>query len=206
MRKIVFLGLLLLVAPPAMADLFFADLGTAAPPATLGGYTMTAFGADGRGLVDVTTVASPLGGDVSFDRAMSHRTVPGSWATWSHGYTGDVYWTNGATDVTLTMPSDVGAFYLYGEPNPFDVYQMMATAQDGTTSGWINVSGSSGAHGFGFYGTGGSLITSIQVRSTVDFAVGEFGIAAGAPVPAPGAVLLIGLGLASIGWIKRRLA
>ncbi len=75
------------------------------------------------------------------------------------------------------MPPDTGAFYFYAEPNPFGVFLITATADDGTTSGPVSVEGHSGAKYYGFYGTDGSHITSISVTSAVDFAVGEFGIA-----------------------------
>src|SRR5437879_3268828 len=71
---------------------FDGSPGTAAPPANLGGYAMTAFPADPQAdSTDVTTVAGPTG-TLTFTAAVSHRTVPSSWSTWSHGYTGDVYW------------------------------------------------------------------------------------------------------------------
>jgi hypothetical protein len=164
------------------AIVFDGAPGTAAPPATLGPYTMTPFGADPQPLfTDVTSVASPLGGSVGFSPALNHRQIGAGWATWSHGYTGDVYYTNGGTSVTMTMPANTVAFYFYAEPNPFAVFNITATAQDGTTSGPIPVDGNAGATYFGFYATAPDTIASITVSSTVDFAVGEFGIAANSP-------------------------
>src|SRR5262245_24747122 len=64
---------------------FDGSPGTAAPPATLGPYTMTAFPADGRPIgAAVTTVPSPLGGDVGLSPAASHRRIGAGWASWSH--------------------------------------------------------------------------------------------------------------------------
>lgn len=155
--------------------------GTAAPPATLGPYTMMPFPADPTPeLTILSSIPSPLGGSLGFTGDVDHRIVTSSWGTWSHGYTGDVYWTQGATSLTLTMPPDTGAFYFYAEPNPFAVFLITATADDGTTSGPIAVDGSSGAKYYGFYGTSGANIVSIDVTSDpsnpVNFAVGEFGI------------------------------
>jgi hypothetical protein len=168
-------------APPIVFD---GSPGTGPPPATLGPYTMTAFGPDPQPVNEgpvVTSVNGPTG-TVSFSPPLTHSTVGNGWATWSHGYTGDVYWTTGST-ITMTLPEGTRAFYFYAEPNTFDVFEVTATAQDGTTSGPIQVQGNSGAKYFGFYATGTPNIESIAVTTTdtTGFAVGEFGIATAAP-------------------------
>ena len=112
---------------------FDGSPGTAAPPATLGGYTMVPFGDDTRAVPgSVTTVPGP-DGDVTFEATKGHADIPIGWATWSHGYTGDVYSTSGTT-TTMTLPANTVAFYFYGEPNVFSTFTMTATADDGTTS------------------------------------------------------------------------
>jgi Ca2+-binding RTX toxin-like protein len=162
----------------AFADITFdGSPGTGPPPPTLGGYPMTPFPPDARPLFqNVSGVPSPLGGTVGFSPVLNHRRIGNGWATWSHGYTGDVYYTNGALSATLTMPANTLAFYLYAEPNPFAVINITATANDGTTSGPVPVNGAAGAQYFGFYATNGQTLASITVTSTTDFAVGEFGI------------------------------
>ncbi len=180
-------------AGAAQAQIAVADLGTGAPPATLGGFNMLAFGADPRPLFndvnDITTADGAPFGTLGFGAAVNHRQIGAGWATWSHGYTGDVYYTNGATSLSLALPAGTGAFYFYVEGNPFDVRSFTATADDGTTL-TFDVNGNAGARGYGFWTTGGSL-TSISVSSDVDFAIGEFGAAR---IPAPGAAALLGLG------------
>ena len=180
-------------AGAANAQITAVDLGTGAPPATVGSFAMTAFGDDTRPIfsdvLDVTAADGAPFGAITFSTAVNHREIGSGWATWSHGYTGDVYYTNGATNITIGMPAGTGAFYFYAEPNPFDVFTITATADDGASLA-LAVSGNAGANGYGFY-TSGAPIASITISSDVDFAIGEFGIA---QVPAPGAAALMGLG------------
>ena len=156
---------------------FDASPGTGAPPATLGPYPMTPFGLDSQPFGFVTGVTGPSG-DVAFSPALDHVRIGQGWATWSHGYAGDVYPTFGGLSATLALPSGTSAFYFYAEPNPFAVFNITAVAQDGTSSGPIAVDGFAGAQYFGFYSTGSEHIASINISSNVDFAIGEFGIGA----------------------------
>jgi hypothetical protein len=156
---------------------FDGSPGTAAPPATLGPYTMTQFGPDGRTLGESVSDVSDPAGTIGFTPSLTHARVTQGWATWSHGYTGDVYSTGGTT-ITITLPAGTKAFYFYAEPQQFAVFSVEATAQDGTTSGPIPVQGNSGAQYFGFYGNGSATLSSITVTTAdpTGFAVGEFGI------------------------------
>ena len=82
--------------------------------------------------------------------------------------------------VVMTLPPNTGAFYFYAEPNSFALFNVTATAQDGTTSGPIPVQGQAGAQYFGFYSTFLVPLATIQVDvapGAGGFAVGEFGIA-----------------------------
>jgi PASTA domain len=87
--------------------------------------------------------------------------------------------------MTFTLPPGTKAFYFYAQPvggfgdaRP-QPWPMSATAQDGTTSGTISVAelALGGAQYFGFYTDGSVDLTSIRVDSSIDFFVGEFGIA-----------------------------
>lgn len=171
--------LLLFLATPALAGVTFdGSPGTAAPPSTLGGYTMTAFGDDTRANGSNVSDAPGPNGDISFDPSLNHRSIGSGWATWSHGYTGDVYVTGG-TSIEITMPANTLAFYFYAEPNVFSTFSMEATADDGTTSGPVSVNGFAGAKYFGFYADGGDKIVSITITApsaAAGFAIGEFGI------------------------------
>jgi hypothetical protein len=157
---------------------FDGSPGTAAPPATLGGYTMTPFGPDPQPTGTTVTGVSDPAGTITFSQPLIHSTVGNGWSTWSHGYTGDVYWNTDGSPITITMPAGTKAFYLYAEPNTFDVFDVQATAQDGTTSGPVPVQGNSGARYFGFSGTGDAEIATITVTTTdtTGIGIGEFGI------------------------------
>jgi hypothetical protein len=152
--------------------------GTGAPPSKLGPYTTQPFSADSQAPVtDVAGVSGPTG-EISFSPALAHYQVGNTWATWSNGYTGDVYATGSAESATVTLPAGTEAFYLYAEPDEFETFKVTATAQDGTSSGPVNVQGESGATYFGFYGTGAATISTITITTAGnDFAIGEFGIA-----------------------------
>jgi hypothetical protein len=162
---------------------FDGSPGTAAPPTTLGPYTMTPFGLDSQGIgANVPGVSGPTG-TIGFSPVLNHDRIGQGWNTWSHGYTGDVYDTfdSGAPDptqATITLPPGTKAFYFYAEPQNFGLFSVEATAQDGTTSGPIDVEGNSGAQYFGFYGTGTATLSSITVTTAdpTGFAVGQFGI------------------------------
>ncbi len=173
-------ALTIAVGTARAAVTFDGSPGTAAPPATLGGYTMTPFADDPRPLLNnVSSVPAPTGGSVGFSPDLQHHKIGSIWSTWSHGYTGDVYSTGG-TSITMTMPANTVAFYFYAEPNLFGVFNITATSDSGTTSGAVPVEGNSGAKYFGFYATGGDTIVSITVTAVAGasgFAVGEFGIA-----------------------------
>ena len=55
----------------------------------------------------VTGVTDPAG-TIGFSQAVMHRIAGTCWATWSNGYTGDVYATDSSLDVstvTMTLPA-----------------------------------------------------------------------------------------------------
>ena len=181
------IAFVILIAPAANAEVIGVIGGTGAPAPTLGPYQMTPFPPDPRPVFDfVTSVPSPLGGELGFSIPMSHRRIGEGWSTWSHGYTGDVYYTYSQSEVTIELPGGTLAFYFYVEPTVFGIASFSATVDDGT-SVEQNAMGSAGAAYFGFFvdDPGDPPIESITVVNitTYDFAIGEFGISAGAPAP-----------------------
>jgi hypothetical protein len=195
------LAAVVLCASTAWGEVLYdAGPGSGASSGMLGGHTMTSFPLDERPVFeDVASVPSPLGGELGFSIPMSHRRIGSGWGTWSHGYSGDVYYSNGQTGVTLAMPPDTAAFEFYVEPNPFSLQSFTAVSDDGTSSGVFTAHGSSGATYVGFYGTDGSVISSIALSGSSDFSVGEFAIAA---VPEPGAFVLSAF--ACLALLRRR--
>jgi len=169
---------------PVCEILFDGSPGTSAPPGTLGPFTMTPFPDDPRPVYDdVLDVPAPGGGTIDFSIPLSHREIGSGWATWSHGYTGDVYFTDVDPEVTVFMPGNTVAFYFYVEPNTFAEFEFEAVADTGTTSGKVFIQGSAGAKYFGFYMKDRGVIRHITITNTDGgangFAIGEFGIARG---------------------------
>jgi hypothetical protein len=181
--------------------------GTASPSASLGPYTMVSFPSDTQssGYTPVSSVESPLGGFVVFNSPLLHAITPGEWLTWSHGYNGDVYYSASDKSITMTMPEGTSAFYFYAQPNSFSMHTISVNVNDGINAGIeINqdVEGYQGASYYGFYGTDGSMVSSITVTcETADFAIGEFGIAS---VPAPGGICLGFIGMNFFMWLRRK--
>jgi subtilase family serine protease len=161
---------------------FAGSPGTGAPPAKLGPDTITKFGKDAQPVDVFTSGVDGPAGEVDFAPDLEHLTVGDGWTTWSHGYTGDVYFSDKgdvATSITLTLPVGTKAFYLYAEPADFADFTVQAVAQNGTSSGPVTVNGEAGARYFGFYAVNGYQLRTITISCSEDFAIGEFGISPG---------------------------
>jgi len=201
---------LLAFAAAANAAIVGVALGSGArtDPMPLGPFSLKLLPADTTAVFStVTSVPGtpPLTGPVGFSFGLSHRKIGSGWATWSPGspatWDKSVYYTNLQGSVTMNLPAGTAAFAFYAEPNPFGQYTFTVTANDGTKI-VQDAHGSSGAAGFGFYGTGGTLITSITAAitgpSVTDFAIGEFYGA----VPEPTSLGLLAVG--ALALLRRR--
>jgi len=214
---LVILGAFLILAPVGRAEITFVNLGLTAPPPVLGTIPVARFDpapqsalADGAAPTNIP--GCPIPGQLTLSANLTKQTVPDSWLTWSHGYTGPVFAGWFRTNITLHLPTNTTAFYFYIEPERWGNYAITATANDGTSSGPIMVAGSAGANGFGFYtGSETQTIAMIHIvveRTAYGFAIGEFGIStAAAQIPTLTewglgimALLLAGLALRKTGF------
>ena len=130
----------------------------------------------------------------TFNTQMYTLTAGASWRSslWAGGtYGGRVYYSYGASTVTIALPAPHDAIYFYATPNEHGTFLMEATATDGsqTSSGPVTVTTSAPGWGpsgqyFGFYGTGGENIETVTVSYVDtagyfrDFAVGNFALSA----------------------------
>ena len=164
----------------ANADILFQNLGTSAPPTTLGSHVVTPFDQTPQALIadgtDLNSIpGGPNGETLGISPLAKKRNVPTTWGTWSHGYVGAVYRVTG-NQIALTLPVNTGAFYFYAEPDS-GTLNLTATTDTGVTSPSLAVGSSAAANGFAFYATAGESIASVTITASGDFfAVGEFGI------------------------------
>jgi hypothetical protein len=184
------LAVCLVLTPTALGEIVFdGSPGTGSPPATLGGYEMTSFPLDDRPIWDdVTSVPSPLGGELSFSSPMNHRRLGDGWSYVGHGYSGDVYF-GVLPSLTLNMPPGTTAFYFYVSSGGFTNFEV--TAEDGTTTGPMADKWDLPSSFIGFYATDGDTIGSL----TIDASIYEFGLAdLGIAVPEPAAWMVFAIG------------
>ena len=185
-------GIMLAVASfTANADILFQNLGTSAPPATVGSHSMTPFDQAAQAAIPfdtaVTTIpGSPVPGDLLTSFPANRRAVGIGWATaWSHGYTGPIFFVQSNT-TTLTLPPNTQAFSFYIEGNTYGTNTFTITTNSGATSGPVQsyTGGNNGAAGFAVYTTAGETISTITISNIGDvpyreFSIGEFSISAG---------------------------
>ena len=85
--------------PPCGWGLLDYLFGTDAPPSSLCGLEMSPFPPDEAAAYGLSTHPRRawFRDEIGFSPAVSHRRIGSGWMSWSHGYTGDVYYTNGAS-------------------------------------------------------------------------------------------------------------
>ncbi len=182
--------------------IFDGSPGSAAPPATLGPYTVTPFPPDPQPVMnwatDVPATSAGLAGPCLrfepnpvytnwlLNHVLFNDTYFSSTAVWGHGYAGDAYIMQsfggeGCPDqLVMTLPPDTYAFYFYGHAYSGSM-TMTVTAND-TSFEPVALSATEGAKYFGFYSADTPISTiTIDVPAHCTWAVGEFGIYMGEP-------------------------
>jgi len=191
MRRILVSVIFLTLATAANAAVVATDLGTTAPPATLGPFTMTSMaisGPDGTTLSSLTDGTYTLG----FSPSLTTSTVPTGWITWSHGATPRVLYFVWATSspgpFTVTATPPVVGIQLYLEPANTGPFSLTVDAYSGASllaSQTISVNGNAGANGYGFHTTAGEQLDRLVITlpdAAGGFAIGEIARANGTAV------------------------
>ncbi len=163
--------------------------GAAPPPAVLGSYAMTPFpDFDGGPIFErIRSVASPLGGQISFNQNMERRKA-GPWST-GHDWDGNTYMAvDIITEVEMSLPAEARAFYFYGISPTGGISRLRVTSQTGESVVQLSTS-FGGARGFGLYVTDpAEVLTTVRISTDafINIFVGEFGIAIPEPATAVG--------------------
>ncbi len=183
-----------LFAVPAQAAVHFVNLGTAAPPGTVGGIAVIPFNEAAQSAIpdftNVTTIPGcPIPGSLTSTPDLTKRDLQNSYnSNWGHGYHGPIFLTASTSNsATFTLPAGTKAVYFYAQPAQGGTHTITAVTGSGTSSGPIAVTTygagvpGSAANGFGFYADGGDSIATITIstNSIAGLAFGEFGISAG---------------------------
>jgi len=186
-----------LSAARAGASVVFVNLGTAAPPSTVGMFAVTPYSLDQQtaipNLTNVSVIpGSPIAPDTTTSFPVQKRTVGDGWTSWSHGYTGPVFFTVPIVPPLMLTIAPAKAFYVYVEPATFgQPFAVTVTTNAGGSSGSVLVDAAGGATGFAFYTTAGESITSVTIdadSAAQGFAFAELGLgnsAAATPSPTP---------------------
>ncbi len=174
----------------ANAGITFTNLGTAAPPATVGPYVMTAFDTAPQAAIDDFSVGiinipgSPIPGTLGVNPGVQKYTAGDTWGSpWAHGYAGPVFYSS-QQQITLTLPANTHAFYFYTQGNYYGTNTFTATTDSGASSGPVSVLTDpevDGSVGFAFNATAGETLATITISAPAagGFAVAEFGVDTG---------------------------
>lgn len=150
------------------------------------------------GVTTIPGVPSPATGSLTVAPGVQKQTMPGTWTSiWANGYTGPIFFTQGAQTITLTLPPRTTAFYVFAEQNVYGTFDITATTDSGATSGAVTVVGVAtppavnSIPGIGFLTTTpGEAIQTITIdveAGSNGFAIALFAMAQAPAAPTPGA-------------------
>lgn len=185
-----------LAATPAKAVTMYTDL--ASWEAAVSSWSETT--SYGSNFSDISSYTLNGGVTVAGD-TVEVLQIGNGWSTWSGGYTGQVLWTLGSDSYDGSLSGSVKGFGLFAEPNPFATYSITLETSGGSVSQLVN--GSGGAAFFGWVGPG---VTSFEVSSSVDFAIGDHFVSSGVPEPSTWAMMLVGFAGLSFAAYRRKVA
>jgi hypothetical protein len=189
--SILCLGLAAAAAPQLGAATHGLLLGTAPPPAFLGGIPVIPFDlAPQEQIPDHTEVLEIPGaptGPIPVNDVLEKLTVPTTFPSWSHGYTGPVFakippMSEGTEpNRELTLPAGTRAFYLYLQVVAKGPENVSVRSGDAVLGAVVDPDG--GATGFAFYTDDPDEFLSEIVINRFDFGLAELGIGGeGVPV------------------------
>lgn len=155
---------------------------------------------------------------IDFSHVREVHTVPsGGWSTWSSPpdsetdaprvLTADNY-NSSLSSLTLTFSNPVNIFGVEAEGDPFDIRTFTASFFNGINlvgSFTRDINGAAGARLLAASASGGDIFTSVTISTNVDFALAQFRYSlASASIPEPGSLALLSIGIATVGFLRRR--
>lgn len=168
------------------------------PPSSLGPYAVQVSTDDPRPVgTEVPGTSSPL--EIGFDRPTTVLGIGQGWTSWSHGFSGSVYYAPG-TELVLVPPPQTVALGLTIQPNLMGIFSFQVTADGRSTS--VEINGDGGAQFVGFWSDNQAeplrYLRIWDVKGTAEgFAIAELAICV---IPEPAAFPHV-LGVAGVAWV-----